>query len=129
MQHERSRCTAIVTKEQDLLIIAGGENPVGTMLTSVEVIDTITKRTRRSVSPLPQMRSTCSAAIVNNHLYLLGGWIGCQQATRAVLRCDIDELISYYQSKDELWEELDSKLPVAQATCVLRRHLVFLLRV
>ena len=124
MAEKRSRCTAIVTDQRDMLIIAGGENPVGTTLTSVEVLN-LTTNTWSIVSSLPEKRYSCSAAIVNNHLYLLGGWIGCQEATRAVLKCSIEELRISQNTDTDVWDELASELPVAQATCISYKNQLF----
>ena len=122
MKHKRSRCTAIVTDQGDMLIIAGGENPVGTTLTSVEVLN-LTTNIWSIVSSLPEKRYSCSAAIVNNYLYILGGWIERQKATRVVLRCSIEKLRNSQDT--DVWDELASELPVAQATCIAYKNKLF----
>ena len=120
MTKARNRCTSVTWShcENNFLAIAGGENPVGTILQSVEVLN-ITADTWSLACPLPETRYSCSAALVNNHLYLLGGWKGRQRATRQVLRCSIDKLLNSCTAQiPDTWEELDAELPVAQTTCV-----------
>ena len=125
MQKPRSRCTSITCQNREdhsLLIIAGGEDPVGTTLKTVEILNVTTKSWSFACS-LPQVRYSCSAAIVNNNIYILGGWIKRQEATRKVLTCSIDSLLKSSvssppsESPTAIWEELDAELPVAQATC------------
>ena len=87
MEHPRSRCTAIACQHENknLLIIAGGENSVGTALTTVEILHvTTTSKRPMTVCSLPEPLYSCSAAIVKEHLYLLGGWNECQKATNKV---------------------------------------------
>ena len=121
MKHPRSRATSITCQygEKNLLVVAGGEHPVGIILTTVEVLN-ITTNTWSNACPLPETRYSCSAAIVMDSIYLLGGWKGREKATREVLRCTIDSLLKSCNSPspDQTWENLATELPVAQATCV-----------
>ena len=123
MTQPRNRCTSITWS--DFLAIAGGENPVGNILNSVDILNIKTKAWSHAC-PLPDTRYSCSAALVNNYLYLLGGWKDRQKATRQVLRCSADKLLTSCQASiitasfpdTSIWEELDAELPVAQTTCV-----------
>ena len=123
MQHPRSRCTAIPYQHEDkkLLIVAGGENPVRTTLTTVEILHITTTSTRPMIAcSLPDPLYSCSAAIVRDHLYLLGGWHECQKATNKVYRCSISSLYESCTSQSDVhaWETLDADAPAAQTTCI-----------
>ena len=121
MEHPRSRCTAIACQHENknLLIIAGGENSVGTTLTTVEIlyVTTTSKRPMTACS-LPEPLYCCSAAIVKEHLYLLGGWNEREKATNKVFRCSIGSLYESCTSGKDVWEILYEYAPAAQATCV-----------
>ena len=122
MKQQRSRCTAITCQHEGntLLIVAGGENPVGTTLTTVEILNTTKfNNSWSSACSLPETLYSCSAAIVKDHLYLLGGWNKRQKATPKVFRCLIKNL---YESSTmptmHEWETLPTDLPAAQTTCI-----------
>lgn len=117
MQEPRRRCTAIACQHdgKNLIIIAGGENPVGTTLTSVEILQVATtSKTWKTVCPLPQTVYSCSAAVVKDHLYLLGGWNKRQSASNKVFVCPIKGL---YEGHTGIWQT-SVELPAAQTTCV-----------
>ena len=124
MNKGRCRCTSITCRKSKLLIIVGGENPVGTILTTVEVLNVESNSWYSVECNLPEERYSCSAAIVKNHLYLLGGWKERQLATHKVLKCSIDKLKERCSSSatancdENIWETLPTLLPVAQSTCV-----------
>ena len=121
MNEPRSRCTSITftIDNNTYLIIAGGEHPEGNTLTSVEILTKSDDYRAKLVCPLPEKRYSCSAAIVKDNLYLLGGWKERQKATRKVLKCSIHDLVeSSNVSSPGPWETLDAELPVAQSTCV-----------
>ena len=117
MEQPRSRCTAIACQHEcrNLLIIAGGENPVGITLTSVEILQvTTTTKTWKTTCSLPETVYSCSAAIVKDHLYLLGGWNERQKASNKLFRCSIKSL---YEGGNSVWQTIID-LPAAQTTCV-----------
>ena len=117
MNQPRSRCTAIACQPdgKNLLVIAGGENPVGTTLTTVEILQvTTTSKTWMTVCPLPETVYSCSAAVVKEHLYLLGGWNERQKASNKLFTCPIKSL---YERGNDVWQ-MPIDLPAAQTTCV-----------
>ena len=126
MKHPRSRCTAIKTQHdgKTLLIIAGGEDPVGTTLSTVEILQvTTTSKTWKTACSLPETLYSCSAAVVKDHLYLLGGWNRCQKASNKLFSCPIKSL---YEGADRIWQTTKD-LPAAQTTCIaFRDHLLTL---
>ena len=117
MQQPRSRCTAVACQHdgKNLLIIAGGEDPVGSTLTTVEILHVATtSKTWMTVCPLPETVYSCSAAVVKDHLYLLGGWNERQKASNKLYTCPIKSL---YAKDNGVWQT-PIDLPAAQTTCV-----------
>ena len=117
MKQPRSRCTSIACQHdgQDLLIIAGGEHPVGTTLRTVEILQvTTTSKIPMIVCPLPEMLYSCSAAVVKDQLYLLGGWVKRQDASNKLFTCPIKSL---YEGHNDVWQS-PAELQAAQTTCV-----------
>ena len=126
MIEKRSRCTAITCQHEGttLLIVAGGENPVGKSLTTVEILNTMNNEWMVACS-LPEGLYSCSSAVVKDYLYLLGGWNTCQTATNKVFRCQIKSLYENNTVNKMLWEKLPTDLPVSQTTCVaFKDHLL-----
>ena len=120
MKDPRSRCTAIKAQHdgKTLLVIAGGETPGGTTLTTVEILQvTTTSKTWKTACPLPEPLYSCSAAVVKDHLYLLGGWNERQKASSKLFSCPIKSL---YEGADRIWQTTKD-LPAAQTTCIAFR--------
>jgi N-acetylneuraminic acid mutarotase len=129
MKQPRSRCTSIACQYdgKNLLIIAGGEHPVGNTLKTVEILQvTTTSKISKIVCPLPEMLYSCSAAVVKDHLYLLGGWNERQKASNKLFSCPIKSL---YEGNDNVWQTPPVELPAAQTTCVAFRDQVQLLTI
>ena len=119
MKQPRSRCTSIACQHdgKNLLIIAGGEHPVGTTLTTVEILQvTTTSKIWKTVCPLPETLPvySCSAAVVKDQLYLLGGWNKRQYASNKLFTCPIKSL---YEGNHNVWQS-SVELQAAQTTCV-----------
>ena len=119
MKQPRSRCTSIACQHdgKNLLIIAGGEHPVGTTLTTVEILQvTTTSKIWKTVCPLPETLPvySCSAAVVKDQLYLLGGWNKRQYASNKLFTCPIKSL---YEGNHNV-QQSSVELQAAQTTCV-----------
>lgn len=122
MHQERCRCTAAVCSEGQWLIVIGGEHPIGNFLETVELMHTRTY-TWYFASSLPKTQYSCSAAILNNCVYILGGWTKRENPLCGAFKCDITSLLrsskdSPYQNQDRsIWEAI-AHPPTAQTTCV-----------
>lgn len=130
MPTKRSRTTAFTyTCRRDgktLIIVIGGEDENNTALTTVEILDVTTGTWYRAQS-LPEPRYCSSGTIVNDHIYILGGWRG-DDAVSSVLRCSVESLLGTCQSAAEtdvyqqnpgvqsVWQTLPN-LPVEEAAC------------
>lgn len=93
MPTKRSRTTALTFGTGDrYIIVIGGEDENHEILTTIEILDTETK-TWYKVQDLPEPRCCSSGTIVNQHIYILGGWRG-DDPVSSVLKCSVEDLIN-----------------------------------
>lgn len=120
MPTKRSRTTALTHGR--LIIVIGGEDENHTILTRVEILDTETNIWYRGID-LPEPRCCSSGTIVNDTIYILGGWRG-DDPVSSVLACSVDLLINSCKPATQHWQEESStiwkplpNLPVQEAAC------------
>ena len=112
--------TAVVCSEK-ALVVAGGVQEGGTKLTTVEVMDTDTRKWS-TASSLPHGLYAATATICENRVYLVGGY-GEHGWTTSVLTCSLGDLLRS-QCSQAVWGMI-TDLPVTCSSCVtLNRQLV-----
>ena len=114
-----ARSNATATGHQGMLIITGGEDDKGKLLSSTELFDG-SKGKWYTLNDLPQPHSQLKSVIVDNILYLLGG-VSKDGISRAVFTAPLDTL-SRHQLK---WNTLqDTPWCVSAPVSVYGTHLL-----
>ena len=113
MKH--ARCGMAVASNESVLVVAGGKWEWD-RLDTVEVMD-IATRTWSTVSSLPYPLSHGNATICKGVLYIVGGEDQIT-STRAVLKCNIDELVDSDSNTrpKKIWDNT-TELSVIHASC------------
>ena len=90
-----ARCSASATTYVKWLVVIGGRKlSVGTKLSDVEILDTVSNQWY-SCAPLPRPTSSISlTATVGNTCYALGGYTTGQNGSKKVFSVCLDDLIS-----------------------------------
>ncbi|XP_050420387.1 kelch-like protein 2 [Adelges cooleyi] len=87
---------AVCTYKQYIYVVGGSDLLFSNRLNSVEYYDTNSKVWTEITEPMPTARSSCSAAVFNNKLYVFGGFNGIPLAT-----------VEYYDFEKTHWKQLD----------------------
>ena len=122
MSTERMFVTAVCT--ETVLIVAGGVGPNGRLAT-IEVLNFETNLWSTAAN-LPESLFCCSAAVLSDHLYMLGdGW-----GDKSVYACSVSALLQTCKQKSSLEKHISAlslsnivwiklpDLPVIGSTCV-----------
>ena len=122
MPTKRDRLAVI--SAQNYLIAAGGWGVGGTILSTVEVMNTDTREWYTAAS-LPEPVYYVSGTICGGCLYLLGGWGKNYSPTHAVFTCTLDSLLHSCHSPSQtpphtneagVWQRI-ADVPVKGSTC------------
>ena len=91
------------------IIVAGGSSDHRQYLSSVEVLDMASKWWS-FVQSLPCPRSQLKSTIIEDTLYLMGGWDNPMYATKVVYKVDLNEVIGkavHKQPTNILWQVIE----------------------
>ena len=124
------RRSVIVATSGSCLVVMGGVLKEG-FSKRVEVLCT-NSRTWSVASSLPVSLHKGSAAVSDNKIFVLGGWISHSSQSYAAMSCTLEDLInscsdsgmaeeSCADKSDDVWVRLP-RLPVTQATCVFYQN-------
>ncbi len=103
-----ARCSSTAVSFNNHIIVAGGRDDKGRRTSSVEVLDVASRRWYIAQS-LPNPRSELNSTVIENTLYLMGGFDHTVRATKTVHHVDLNELIAKalsYQDTPTLWQTL-----------------------
>ena len=124
MPTKRGSTTSLCTGTT--LIVAGGVTEGVTVLSTVEVMDTVTHQWS-TAADLPQPMNNASATICGDQLYMLGGVSKGAVSIKSVYTCSVSTLlrscVKHPQQKraasaykDSVWRQV-ADLPVTHSTC------------
>ena len=101
-----ARSSAVAAGYQGMLIITGGKDDKGKKLSSTELFDS-NDRQWYICSDLPQPHSVLQSVIVDNTLYLLGGFNKASHGSQAVFAASLDTLskhqLKWNTQRDAPW--------------------------
>ena len=101
-----ARRSSIAVSCNKYIIVAGGKDDQGKRTSSVEVLDTTSRRWYTAES-LCNPRTELKSTLIGNTLYLMGGYDHSGYATKVVHKVDLNELITKAVSKQAtptLWQ-------------------------
>ena len=121
---QTKRYLPVVVCSGKALVVAGGKGEEYIRLTTVEVMNTNTRRWS-TVSRLPEPLSDATATVCGDKIYLVGGWDQHGHYTKSVFTCFLSDLqlqtmgantIRFFENQP-IWHKI-ADLPVKGSTCV-----------
>lgn len=124
MPTPRARTTALVCdyKGNKGLIVTGGEILDSGRVKSLNLVEVVDgNNTWCTASEVPETHSSSSGTIVNNDVYIHGGWTERGREMLTIYTCSLKQLIESCstESKPQIWNQIITSFPVARATSTM----------
>ena len=124
MPTPRARTTALVCdyKSNKGLIVTGGEILDSERVKSLNLVEVFDGSTIwRTASEVPETHSSSSGTIVNDDIYIHGGWTERGREMLTIYTCSLKQLIQSCSTepKPQIWNQINTSFPVARATSTM----------
>ena len=116
----RTRTTALtcMVGNEAVLVVAGGETLRDGKVVSLRTVEIHDGKLWCFVSELPEEICCSSGSVIDNNIYLIGGWSKRNYEMLSVYTCKQQALMATCGQPDtSVWTKLATNCPVAQTTC------------